>query len=181
MLKMGRIRYNTYLNLLWYQAIWFLAVIGGSSYLLVIFALIILHILLSKERLIECVVMFSGAIIGGSLDCVVATLGFYQYPDDSVLPIPIWHIAIWMGFCGTLRNGLNFMVRRPRIMVPCAMIISPLIYLSAMRLNAVEFTQSLPLTLICVSIVWMVSLVSIIYILRWAEEFKVFTHQITVK
>ena len=142
-------------NFLWYQSIWFTAVLGGNDFLWLLLSLIVFHICVCDDKKSEILLMCSGAAIGVTGDSLLTHAGFFAFESvPGYFPVPLWLLAIWLGFCGTLRNSLKFMADRPILMTIAAGIFAPLIYSSAMRLGAVEFPLGHLITALLVSSSW---------------------------
>lgn len=148
-------RSSKLLNFVLFQAIWFGCVLWRDAFEPVAFALIALHLLLSSNRKTELGLMLSCGLFGTAIDSVLSLSGVFEFSgNDMLLPIPLWLVAIWLGFAATLRHGLQFFVDRPAILLPLAAIGAPLNYLAAERFGAVEFPLGGTLTAATVSAVW---------------------------
>lgn len=147
--------YSRLLNGAWYQLLWFTAILGGSALLPVLLLLLVLHLSLVDRKVPELTLLFGAAAIGIAFDGVLAGVGFYRFTDaGSMLPVPLWLIAIWMGFAGTLRSSLSFLVARPRLMTLATALLAPVTYLGAERLGAVSFAFGTAPTAVVVGLSW---------------------------
>ncbi len=142
-------------NILWYQAIWFLAILLGDAAVTPIFMLLTWHIASSPDRSAEFIVMLGCGALGYATDGLLAASGLYQFPAGSGdLPAPLWLFGLWLGFAGTLRHSLASLVRRPLLLALLGLVGAPTSYLAAMRLGAVSFPQGTEVTLIIVGATW---------------------------
>ena len=146
--------YSKFLNFAWYQLTWFVAVLGGSAYEWLLAVLMLMHLGLVSSWRRELVLMASVGALGCSVDALLAMAGYFQFAESSWLPIPLWHVAIWVGFAGTLRHSMAFMVGRPRLMTFAAAIFAPLTYLAAQRFGAVVFPLGDFPTAIVIGLCW---------------------------
>lgn len=149
--------YNKLVNAVWYQLIWLTAVLGTHQYEWLIVALITLHLWWSADARNEGLLMVVCAAIGCSVDSTFTALGVFQFDGaERILPIPFWLVGIWLGFIGTLRNSLSFMVQRPVLMTLAAGVFAPLSYSTAMRFDAVVFPYGTLHTMLVIGVSWVV-------------------------
>ncbi len=147
--------YSKVLNFAWYQLTWFTAVLGGTAYGWLLALLMFMHLVLVSSWRRELALMATVAALGCSMDALLSAAGYFQFVESRWLPIPLWHVAIWLGFAGTLRHSMAFMVGRPRLMTFAAAIFAPLTYLAAQRFGAVEFPLGDFPTAIVIGLSWL--------------------------
>ena len=147
--------YNKLLNFSWYQLLWFTAVLGGSSLEWLLALLLVMHLGLVASWRREALLMTGVGMIGASMDALLTSMGYFEFASAGLLPIPLWHVAIWIGFAGTLRHSMHFMVERPRLMTIGAAIFAPLTYLAAQRMGAVAFPMGNLHTAMVISLCWL--------------------------
>ncbi|MEE4108652.1 MAG: DUF2878 domain-containing protein [Halieaceae bacterium] len=140
-------------NFAWYQLLWFAAVLGKTAALPLLALLVLLHLLLVEKRSAELALMLGAAALGSCLDLALTVAGFYRF-DEAESALPAWLPLIWMGFAGTMRYSLAFMVARPRLLTLAAAIFAPLTYLAAARLGAVSFPLGAPATALVIGLSW---------------------------
>ncbi len=151
--------YSSWKNIVLYQTIWFGSVLGQNTFVAPVILLLCLHFYLCTDRRDEVLVVFTCASFGIFGDSVLSMTGVYQFtPEPVLLKIPMWLVAIWIGFTATLRHGLGFLMRRPWLAVPVAGIGAPFVYLAAARLGAVTFPLGMTNTAMIVSAVWMLQM-----------------------
>ena len=150
-------RYSKVLNFAWYQLLWFTAVVGGDSVAWLLLVMLIMHLLWVKSWRRELQLMLPVALLGGLIDSAIAAAGYYLFdPVPQVLPIPLWLVAIWLGFAGTLHHSLGWLIARPKLMTLLASVGAPLTYLAAARLGAVGFPLGMWPTVLVVGLAWAV-------------------------
>lgn len=147
--------YSRLLNFAWYQLLWFTAVLGGVPLEPVLLVMLLLHLSLARHRASELCLMLGAAGLGMAFDGLLAAAGYFAFPQPpAVLPVPLWLLAIWMGFAGTLRYSMAPLVARPRLMAAAATVSAPLTYLAAQRLGAVTFPHGGLATAVVIGLSW---------------------------
>lgn len=146
--------YSKLLNFAWYQLTWFTAILGGSSFEWLLATLMFMHVALVSDWRRELGLMAAVAALGCSVDGVLAAAGYFAFQETSWLPIPLWHVAIWAGFAGTLRHSMAYLAAYPRFMTVAASVFAPLTYLAAQRFGAVEFPLGSVPTAIVIGLCW---------------------------
>lgn len=164
---MPKLNYRNGVNLVLFQSLWLAAVLGRESWLWLVALLLIVHLLLRTDRRTELKIMLLSSGVGAVVDIALTLAGVFIFtPEPSFLPIPIWLVALWLGFAATLRHSLSYLLKRPAIAIAAAALTAPLSYFAAMRLGAVEFGFSTPFTLIVLGVLWAPMMAIFIYICR---------------
>lgn len=164
---MLELNYRNGLNLVLFQVLWFAAVLGRDPWSWLLVLLLTAHVLLCSDRKTELKVMLLCAGLGSAVDIALTLMGVFVFtPAPSVLPIPFWLIALWLGFAATLRHSLSYLLKRPVIAVPAAGLTAPFSYFAAMRLGAVDFGFSTPFTLVLLGVLWAAMMAVFIVICR---------------
>jgi hypothetical protein len=149
-------QYNPLYNFIWFQSIWFVAVLGGDNWVIVLFSLLICHFFLVENVKTEIKFLVTGAAIGIAVDILLTIYDFYVFnPERSFFIFPLWMIAIWLGFCGTIRHSMKFMTSKPVAMIIVAFFVAPISYVAASKLGAVEFPKGLLFTALIIGFSWM--------------------------
>jgi hypothetical protein len=162
--------YSSLLNFAWYQLLWFCAVLGGDLLVWLLPPMLLAHLLRVDDWRSEILLMLSVAGLGGTFDAVLTTAGYFHFdPAPSMLPIPLWLVAIWMGFAATLRHSMRYMVSHPRLMTLAAGFCAPLSYLAAGRLGAVEFPLGQVPTAVAVGLSWLALTPALIWLAHSVE------------
>jgi hypothetical protein len=151
-----RLSDRVWFNAAWFQVTWLCLVLGRENLLPFSAALIILHLVMVRDLWAELLRLSSIASIGISIDALLSVTGFFQFTGDAI--IPLWLIGLWLVFATTLTRSLAWLARYPALVVGAGALVLPLNYWVGMRLGAVEFPQSLILTLATMSVLWMVTL-----------------------
>ena len=151
-----RLSEKLWFNALWFQTTWFCLVLGRETLLPVSGALLILHLALVRDTWAELLRLSTVAAIGISIDALLSYNGLFSFPGDVL--VPLWMCCLWLSFATTLTRSLAWLGRRPIVTALVGAIALPLNYWAGQRLGAVEFPQTLALTLATMSVLWLVTL-----------------------
>jgi len=157
---MKRIPYNNLVNIVWYQALWFTAILGQTTYEWALALLLGLHLVLVPNWQCELKVMLACGLVGITADSTLTHFGVYLFtPDPSLLgaalPIPFWLMTIWLGFAGTLLHSFSFFMTRPVIGTLIVAAIAPFSYAAGVRLGAVGFGPDAPVAMVIIGATWL--------------------------
>ena len=162
---MHSVDYPKWLNFVWFQCIWFIAILGREQTQWPLLALLLMHLAWCKDWKVEARLMLLCATVGVVLDSLFTWQGVFKFAEPTILlPIPVWLVAIWLAFAGTLRHSLDYLLEKPVLAALCAGISAPLSYLAGMRLGAVEFGLSSLTTMSLIAVAWTGAMPLLIYI-----------------
>ncbi len=162
---MHSVDYPKWLNFVWFQCIWFIAILGREQTQWPLLALLLIHLAWCKDWKVEAKLMLLCASVGVVLDSLFTWQGVFKFAEPTILlPIPIWLIAIWLAFAGTLRHSLGYLLEKPVLAALCAGISAPLSYLAGMRLDAVDFGLNPLTTISLIAVAWVGVMPLLIYI-----------------
>lgn len=137
------------MNMIWFQCMWLLAVIFQNKGLVFLAGLLCLHFYLSPKRDADIAIL---PIIAFGLICdsLLTILGFYEFSE-----IPIWLIALWLGFILTINHSMSWIFKLPLVVrIVLFSMMSALSYFAAYNLNAVNFPRSLTMTMSLIGLYW---------------------------
>lgn len=157
------------LNIVNYQAIWFLCVIGGNGLAWLGLLLIAGHLLVSNQRRSDLILMISLAVGGAIIDGSLKQLGLFSFPEDNS-PIPFWLMVIWMALATLPNHSLAWLQNRLFIAALLGSIGGPLAYWGGTRLNAATFHWSLTLSLLTLTLVWSITTPAIMKLSNFIRE-----------
>ena len=129
-------------NLIGYQLVWFIAVIGASHghywpALSCGVLFVVWQISTSPHSGIERRLLLVALVIGSVVDGGLALSGLASYatpaPAFPVGGAPLWILVLWASFAMTLNQTLVFLRERPALAAVFGAIGAPLAYLSAAR------------------------------------------------
>jgi hypothetical protein len=154
------IRYNNIINAVWYQALWFTAILGQTTYEWALALLLVLHLFLVPNWRTEVKVMLACGLVGITADSTLTYFEVYVFtPNPSLmgaaLPIPFWLMTIWLGFAGTLLHSFSFFMTRPILGTLIVAAIAPFSYAAGVRFGAVGFGPEAPTAMIIIGTVWL--------------------------
>lgn len=149
-----------------FQAVWFACALGAANGLNwpgVVAALVFLGAVLFGRgwaRAEVGAIAASGVIGAGAESLMVASgLVVYAAGVPGMALAPLWMIALWLAFGGTLA-ALDAMVGTPLALrtVLLGAIAGPLAYLAGARLGAVQFPGAVWPALLSLALVWAIAL-----------------------
>lgn len=144
---------NVLINILLYQAIWFICVIGENRYLWAPAFLLGIHFYLTPCRkadlIMVCKLLMIGIIVDGSLN----GFSFYSFPAKGLI-IPYWLIFVWMALATLPNHSLKWMSTRPLLSILFGTIGGPAAYWAGVRLGAAHFNAPLIPSLLLLGLIW---------------------------
>lgn len=142
------------INALGFNVIWFGSVYLGNAYVPIALLILIAHLAVvnhvKEELLLICLVTMIGIIV----DTFLMHLRVFVFNENNFF-IPYWLITIWLAFAATLNHSLFFLQKYSLLRVLVSIFIVPMSYLAGHQLGAVNFSYSLPITFIILSVVWL--------------------------
>lgn len=149
--------YTKLWNFLWYQGVWFTAILGREAFEPVLFALLGLHLAWCDNWRSELRLMLSCGLLGVFADSALSLSGLYLFdPTPTVLPIPMWLVGLWLGFAGTLNRSMSYLVSRPWLASAASLAAAPLSYFAGARFGAVTFGLDAQAAAITIGATWAV-------------------------
>ena len=161
-----------FINFVWFQAIWFLAILTQYQYFWLIALLVVGHFVFMPRRQVELITVLPVAMVGCMADIALTLSGVFHFTSEiSTLPIPFWLVALWIGFAATLRHSLGYLQNKLVIAGVLGAISGPLSYFAGYRFDAVDFPLGLYTTLPIISVVWALLLpASLYFVSHLADE-----------
>lgn len=152
------------LSFLLLQAAWAACVLGAAAGdglvgPLVTAGLLAAHLAWRPGRRAELRAILPAAATGLVLDSLLVSAGFLRFSAPGPLPellVPVWIVALWAAFGATLRGALAWLAPRPLLAAGLSALGSPLSFLSARALGAVELAEPLSSTLAVLAVQWAV-------------------------
>lgn len=144
---------NWLVNLLIYNLVWLICILGGNGLAWLGLLLVGGHFLLSPYRrqdaLLATTVLGAGLLVDGVLNGI----GFFSL-GSSQFPIPLWLATIWLALATLPNHSLEWMKRRPLLSVLFGALGGPLAYWGGARLGAATFNWPLLDSLVVLAVVW---------------------------
>lgn len=132
------------LNFILFQAAWFACVAGAAASkpllgVVVTFFVLLWHLYQAKQYKIELKLILSVLFTGAVFDQVMLSFHLIDYANHgwSNSIVPIWILALWLGFATTLNVSLAWMQGKTITAVLFGAVGGPLAYLGAQKLGAV--------------------------------------------
>lgn len=144
-------------NILGYQCVWFIAVLGAahaSPWPAIAAALVFAAFQLTRShrRPSDVRAVATSIAAGVAIDGTLAYAGLVTYAAPSpALAAPLWILAIWAAFGLTLGHSLAFLQRRPWLAASLGAAGAPLAYMAAARIAAVRLSGA---GLLAIAIAW---------------------------
>ena len=169
--------YPKWLNFLFFQSIWFAAILGQASLEWLIVLLLATHLLLVTDLKRELWIILPCVTVGVLADTLLTLNNVLIFdPAPSLLPIPLWLVGIWLAFAGTLRHSMSYLMKRPVIAIAAAAIAAPLSYFAGMRLGAVSFGLDILSTALLIGALWAGLMAIFIWLFRFHQTPTMATH-----
>ncbi|UJF18361.1 DUF2878 family protein [Vibrio sp. SS-MA-C1-2] len=163
-----------FLNAVWFQGVWFIAVLAPETSALLFLFSIFLHLTLSYYFLgawrRDILVMLLVASIGILIDATLAQLGYFTFYSQQIMPLFL--VMIWLHFAIALNYSLVWLNRLPMIWLALlGAVVGSANYFAASKLGAVSFDKGVGITLTIVGTIWLISLVLFMMIQRKVSRF----------
>lgn len=142
-------------NALIFNVNWFGLILFGNAFIPISVATILYHIYKCSNRNQEILLISFVTIVGIGCDTLLTDMGIFVFANQPLF-IPMWLAVLWASFATTINHSLSFMKNRPLIQVVFAGFGGPSSYFAGQRLGSVEFGFNLPVSLVVLSIIWIV-------------------------
>lgn len=164
-------RYSVLYNVVLFQLLWFITVLGANQYLFGVALLLTLHLIWCANRRAELFLLLTAATAGIICDSIMTSAGVYVFaPETQSWPVPYWLIGLWLGFAATLRHSMAPLMKKPVLFTVLSIVAAPLSYLAAAKLGAVEFPLGQLTTAVVVGLYWAVLTPLLITLTRYSER-----------
>jgi hypothetical protein len=167
------------LNMLWMQALWFGAVIGAAQEQLWLAPLLLMGFALwefGPDRRVygDFQLMLVAVLIGLILDTTWVRLGWLKFAADWGLSerAPLWILLLWAGLALTLNHSLAWLQSRLLLAAVLGGISSPLSYLAAERLGAVDIVSESGVWFVGLGLSWALALPLLLWLANHMKQLK---------
>lgn len=151
---------NIIINFILFQITWFACVLGAAQQLpwlgvLLVLAAVAWHLHIATEKLVELKLLLCALLIGGLFDQMMLNSHLISYESHgwSGNIVPVWILALWLGFTTTLNVSLRWIRGKWFVAVIFGLVGGPLAYMGAVKLGAVTLNQ-MPQTYLALAIGW---------------------------
>jgi len=170
---------NNWINMLWMQGLWFGAVIGAAQGLLWLAPVLLMGFAFWEFRPVRRVygdfqLMLVAVLIGLILDTTWVKLGWIEFAASWALSerAPLWILLLWAGLALTLNHSLAWLQSRLVLAAFLAGVSSPLSYLAASRLGAVDIVTESWLWFVGLGLSWAVALPLLLWLASHLKYLK---------
>lgn len=168
------------INFILFQIAWFACVLGAANAMpwlgvaVTAFSLI-WHLYQAKQAKPEALLMLIALIIGASFDQVMLSSNLIEYAHHgwNASIVPVWILALWLGFVTALNVSLRWMHGRKLVAILFGAIGGPLAYWSASKFGAVSLLSMN--SYIALSIGWAVITLVLLRLSARLDGYKVNT------
>lgn len=163
-------------NFVLFQLGWFACVLGaawGYPWAGPVFALVfvVVHLLLAARPGTELRMIGAVALLGCLIDSGQTLVGALVFPTTEGGPrvgvLPLWMVALWVMFAGTMNCSLQWMQRRFLLALVLGAVSGPLCFLAGQRLGALQFDPDLWFSLVSIGLCWGLLLPVVFWLARW--------------
>jgi hypothetical protein len=152
-------------NYLLYLAGWCALVLGAAAGRVgaatgVALALLLVHLVLARERGPEWRLIAMTGAVGLVVDSAQVAAGLLHFPTGTLVPwlCPPWIVVMWMLFATTFRFSFRWVLASVSRAVLIGAIGGPLAYIAGERLGAVALGEPRALALTVLAVAWAVAL-----------------------
>ena len=144
-------RFNRWfwVQLVLFQSLWLISVIGQNDWILIAATILILHMVFTPG-LRQDLRIIPLALIGITIDAILTLSGVFSFST-----FPYWLVFLWLGFTLSLGHSLEWLKNIPvAVLIPLGAIMGSASYLSGWKLEAVEMPLGATSTAILLALVW---------------------------
>ncbi|MEI8118923.1 MAG: DUF2878 domain-containing protein [Methylophilaceae bacterium] len=138
------------INVILFQVSWFACVLGAANSLpyigiIVTAGILAWHLIKAKAPKTELWIMGSTLALGASFDQALLSFNLvtYMHHGWSSSVVPVWILALWLGFSTILNVSLRWMRNQHLVAILFGLVGGPLAYLSAEKLGAVVILSNI--------------------------------------
>ena len=138
-----------WIQLVLFQALWLICVMGQNDWILLALMMIGLHFMFSPVFMHDLRVL-PLALIGISIDATLALSGVYAFES-----FPFWLGLLWAGFSLSLGHSLVWLKKIPTVLlIPLAAVMGSASYLAGWKLDAVELPFGVSTSMLLLAFIW---------------------------
>ncbi|MDB2613996.1 DUF2878 domain-containing protein [Chlamydiales bacterium] len=141
----------------WYACIWAASVDRPLIGILILFSILALDFVASKNKMKYIFILFSVLTIGMIIDSLYQVLGIIIFKSNlSLFPngAPFWILSLYALFATTINSSLSWLKGRPVISGLIGLIGVPFCYKTGELIGAATFPLGLVNTMIIIGVVW---------------------------
>ncbi len=142
-----------FVNVILYQLIWFLCVLGGNKGAIAALPLLLLHLAFTNCRGADLKMMGFMLFLGLLVDGTLQQVGFFSFTTPG-FPIPFWLMIIWLGLAIIPQHSLAWLKNRLLLSAVFGALGGPAAYWAGTRLGAASLGWPLLQSLVFLSVIW---------------------------
>lgn len=146
---------NFWINLIGFQLIWWICVLFGNTWLVIVWLLVALHLFFHREPVTELFSILICATIGFVIDTLLTLNGIFMFQNHSEFP-SAWLFALWISFSATLRQSLKFFTKHYTLAAILGALGGSGAYLTAEQFGQFDFGLPLWNTGLLLAFIWSV-------------------------
>lgn len=170
---------NHLINLAWMQILWFSAVIGAAHKqtwpaVIVLLTFAWWQLEPSRRQSSDLQILPVAVFVGMVLDSSWIKLGWMQFSNPEPLPhmAPFWILLLWTGLALTVNHSLGWLQGKLLLAGSVSALISPLSYLAAQRLGAVQIITDSWIWFFGLALSWALVLPFLLWLAGYLEKIK---------
>ena len=150
-------KYFVWINFLWFQIIWLIAVVYHQQAITLLIASLCLHFVLTPTRRSDLFNLFIITLLGSLCDSFLSFLNILIFPEPLLIAfsIPLWLVLLWCHFALTLNHGMGWLVKLPMYaQILFGAVFGTLSYYAGAQIGTVNLHNNLLLSLTALCIAW---------------------------
>jgi len=141
------------LNVILYQAVWFLCVFKENQGAVFGLVLLAAHLYFSPYRAKDMRMMAVLLAVGTLIDGALYLAGFMTY-NVQAMPIPFWLAVVWLALATLPHHSLRWLKGRLLLASLFGALGGPLAYWAGVKAGAASFTLPLITSLTLLALIW---------------------------
>ncbi|MPW35480.1 DUF2878 domain-containing protein [Vibrio sp. B1Z05] len=157
---------------IWFQCLWFLAVMGQQSTQLLLLVCVIATVALSyRYRDLPLSWLFTIACVGVVMDVIHGVTGLFVFSSTPTAGIPLWLALLWVSFAWYAYQMRALLIRLPfAIVCMVGALGAAASYFAGLQLGAVQWPYSNTMTFVIIALEWALVFALIIYSLNVLQK-----------
>lgn len=159
-------------NVVLLNLLWFASVIGAANDLLwpavlVLFLMLGFNYFCQSMKTIDFKIIVLSILAGLVFDGFLMYQGWIVYTSKELGlgPVPpLWIMVLWVGFGSSIRTGMQWLLKHPKIGGLLMFVAAPLSYVSAAKLGAVSLIEIWQ-ALLFIAISWCFYFTAVVYLI----------------
>lgn len=160
---------NLAINIIGFQLLWWLCVLGGNALAPLAGLLLMLHLGWHPAPYRETRIVLSCGLTGFVIDTLLMHGGLLHFTGATGVLAPLWLLLLWFGFAATLSTTFACLYQRLHWAAALGAVAAPLTYVGAAHLGAASLPRGELLTLWVLATVWVLLFPSLLLMARYVS------------